>query len=399
MTRYAYKAMDAQGRLTTGWQDAADQPELARRLQQLGLMLIRARIRPVLPGFGPRRISRRELITLFLNLGQLSRAGVPLLDALGDLRDSLDGPLPLILASVLESIVGGQPLSQAMAQHPTAFDPVCISLIRAGEESGRLPEVFDHLATSLKWQDELAAYARNILLYPAFVGSIVLAITAFLMGYLVPQLAQLILSLGQTLPLQTRLLLATSELFVHYWALLTGVPLAILLAGRHLLAHRPDWQYRTDRLKLRLWLIGPILRKIILARFAHTFAMLYASGISVLDSLELCQALAGNRVIERGLTQVALSVESGRNLTQAFQQTGLFPPLVLHMLQVGEATGNLDQSLLNVSYFYNREVQDAIRRIQTLAEPALTLALGVLLGWVMLAVLIPIYDIISQVKL
>ncbi|BBE50027.1 Putative type II secretion system protein F [Ferriphaselus amnicola] len=397
MAHYAYKAMDANGQLSRGWLEAADLGELDRRLRDLGLQLIRARHNPL--SFLRPKVKRSELITFFLTLEQLSRAGVPLLDALGGLRDSVDGPLRLVVADVLEGVTNGKPLSQALARHTTTFDPVCISLIHAGEESGRLPEVFRQLADTLKWQDELSAHTRNLLLYPTFVAIIVGAITLFLLIWLVPQLASVIQSFGQTLPLQTRLLLTASEWLRQFWFVppITLVVLVVLL--RFQWSRHADWHVRLDAMKLRLWLLGGILRKIILARFANTFALLYAAGISVLDCLALCRDLAGNRVIANGLKRIADEVESGQTLTQSFQHTGLFPPLVLQMLKVGEATGNLDQALLNVSYFYGREVHDSIRRLQTLLEPALTVFLGLILGWVMLAMLLPIYDIISQVNI
>jgi type IV pilus assembly protein PilC len=394
MAHYAYQAMDAQGRLSRGWLEAADPAELARRLQSLGLQLIRARrhryalLRP--------QVKRSELITLFLMLEQLTRSGVPLLDALGGIRDSQEGAMKPVVATLLDEVGSGLPLSQAMARQTAAFDPVCISLVRAGEESGRLHEVFRQLADALKWRDELAAHTRNLLLYPAFVAITVAAITIFMLVWLVPQLSTILLSLGQPIPWQTRWLLTVSELFRQFWLV---IPLSFAMVGGAWLVGHQRWQRPLDGLRLRLWWLGDILRKIILARFANTFAMLYASGISVLDSLALCRNLAGNQVIAQGLANIAEEIAAGRPLTQSFQRTGLFPPLVLQMLKVGEATGNLDQALLNVSYFYSREVQEAIRRLQTLLEPALTLLLGLILGWVMLSVLLPVYDIISQVKL
>ncbi len=397
MTHYAYKAMDVHGQLSRGSLEAASLDELNTRLHRLGLHLIRAHSHPL--GFLHPKVGRGELITFFLTLAQLARAGVPLLDALSGMRDSLDGPLRWVVAEVLDGVTHGLPLSQALLRHTTIFDPVCVSLIRAGEESGRLPEVFSQLADTLKWQDELAAHTRNLLLYPAFVAIIVTAITVFLLIWLVPQLATVIQSFGLTMPLQTRILLLLSSALRQFWFIppVTLVVLGVLIKSQW--SRHAGWRLRADAIKLRLWLFGDILRKVILARFAHTFALLYASGISVLDCLALCRDLTGNQVITHGLRRITEAVESGQTLTQSFQHTGLFPPLVLQMLKVGETTGNLDQALLNVSYFYGREVQDSIRRLHTLLEPALTLFLGLILGWVMLATLLPIYDIISRVNL
>jgi type IV pilus assembly protein PilC len=303
-----------------------------------------------------------------------------------------------IIANLIESIEGGLKLSQAMAQHPDAFDKIFVSLTHAGEESGRLPEVFAHITESLKWQDEMSAHTKTIMLYPAFVGTVVLGITFFLMIYLVPQLVGFIQGMGQEIPFQTRLLLATSAFFVDYWYILIALPVVLPIAAKLVIGSSTEMQYRFDNLKLNLWVTGPILRKIILARFANTFAMMYGSGVSILDCIANSRDVVNNRVIAKSLDDVTHEIESGKNLTQSFQNTGMFPPLVIRMLRVGEATGSLDKALLNVSYFYDRDVKDAIKKVQVLIEPAMTIMLGLMLGWVMLSVLSPIYDLIGKVK-
>lgn len=399
MTLYAYKAVNEQGKTIHGLQDAANLIDLELHLKRSKLELVRARADQGYSLFGTRKIPRGELLNFFLNMGQLTQAGVPLLECLADLRDSMDdSKFREIIASMVEEIESGKSLSQAMAQHPQAFDKITISLTRAGEESGRLLQVFQHLTDSLKWQDEMAAQAKNIMIYPAFVGTVVLAVTFFLMIYLVPQLVGFIRSMGQEIPFQTRVLIATSNFFVAWWYLILLTPLVLLGVIKAALLYSPQLQYRMDTLKLKLWPFGPIMRKLILARFANTFAMMYASGISVLNCINSSRDIVNNRVIATSLEQVAQEIESGKNLTQSFQQTRMFPPLVIRMLKVGEATGALDKALLNVSYFYDRDVRDSIKRVQVLVEPVMTLVLGTLLGWVMLAVLSPIYDLISKVK-
>ena len=374
--------------------------DLEQRLKRGGLDLILARIDEKKPSFSIRKIRRSDLITFFFNLDQLFRSGVPLLECLTDLHDSMDdAQFRRIIADMVEAIESGATLSQATAQHPQAFNPIFVSLIHAGEESGRLPEVFEHLTTSLKWQDEMHAQTRNMMIYPAFVGTVVIAVTFFLMIYLVPQLIGFIKGMGQEIPFQTRLLLATSGVFVNYWYVMLTLPVVLFIIFKLALQYHPGLQYHLDNLKLHLWPTGPILRKIIMARFANTFAMMYASGISILDCIANSRDLSNNQVIARSLEQVTQEIESGRNLTQSFQITGIFPPLVIRMLKVGEATGNLDAALRNVSYFYDRDVKDSIKKIQVMIEPTMTVILGLLLGWVMLSVLSPIYDLISKVKI
>jgi type IV pilus assembly protein PilC len=399
MALYSYKAMDARGRTVSGEMNALNPVDLETRLKRLNLDFINGT--PITHGgwFKGAPVSRRELINFFFHLEQLTRAGVPILDALTDLRDSVDQTrFREIVASVIESIEGGRPLSQAMAEHPDVFNLVLCNLVRSGEHTGRLPEVLRNVNESLKWEDELASYAKRLVAYPAIVGTVVLGVTLFLMVYLVPQMSTFIRSMGHALPAHTRLLIAVSDSVLHYWYVIIGAPVAGALALRHLARTRPAWRYRVDRTKLRLPLFGPILRKIILSRFASVFAMMYASGIAIIEVVRTTQDIVGNSVVRDGLGQVGDAISQGKAVTAAFQDVGLFPPLVIRMLRVGESTGALDAALLNVSYFYNRDVKESIARVQAVVEPALTVLLGLLLLWVMLSVLGPIYDIITRLK-
>ncbi|MDD4912657.1 MAG: type II secretion system F family protein [Sideroxydans sp.] len=400
MALYSYKAIDSNGKTIKGLQDAANLVDLEMRLKRNGIDLINGKEEEEKSSFGATKIKRIDLITFFFNLEQLTRAGVPLLECLADLRDTMEEPtFREIIASMVEAIENGKQLSQAMAMHPNAFDKITTNLTKSGEDSGRLVQVFGHLTESLKWQDEMASQTKNMMIYPLFVGTIVLGITFFLMIYLVPQLVGFIKGMGQEIPIQTRMLLATSNFFVNYWYVILLTPPALIASYKVALLTSPGLQYHVDNLKLNIWPTGPILRKIILARFANTFAMMYSSGITIMDCLANSRDLVDNQVIAQSLQNVMREIESGKNLTQSFQQTGIFPPLVVRMLKVGEATGQLDQALLNVSYFYDRDVKDSIKKVQVMIEPTMTIILGVLLGWVMLSVLSPIYDIIGKVKL
>jgi type IV pilus assembly protein PilC len=396
---YSYKAVNELGQICKGRLDASCESDLELNLQRMKLDLVSAKTGRKFSMLEGKKIGRSDLITLFFNLEQLFRSGVPLLESLSDLRNSIDNrQLRGIIADMTASIEGGNKLSKVMAAHPQAFDNIVVSLVHAGEESGRLTEIFKQLADSIKWQDEMALQSKNMMIYPAFVGITVLGITLFLMIYLVPQLAAFISNMGQTIPLQTQVLLATSGLFVHYWHFMLATPIALIALFKLGLAWDSRMQYRLDHFKLQCVLIGPVLRRIIMARFANAFAMMYSSGISILDCIANLRDLVNNRVIAASLDQVIREIESGKNMTQSFLDTGVFPPLVVRMIRVGEATGRLDEALYNVSYFYDRDVRDAIRKTQILIEPVMTITLGLLLGWVMLSVLSPVYDIISRIK-
>ncbi|MEO8331299.1 MAG: type II secretion system F family protein [Gallionella sp.] len=399
MALYSYRAIDVKGKSQKGLQDASNVVDLEQRLKRGGLDLIDAKLDRGSFSIRSKKVKRPDLITFFFNLEQLTSAGVPLLESLADLRDTMGDPgFREVIANLVESIEGGKKLSQAMAQHPDAFDRIFVSLTHAGEESGRLPEVFGHITESLKWQDEMASHTKTIMIYPAFVGTIVLGITFFLMIYLVPQLVGFIKGMGQEIPIQTRILLATSGFFVDYWYVLIALPIVLPIVVKLVINSSPEMQFRFDKLKLDLWVTGPILRKIILARFANTFAIMYSSGINILECIAITRDVVNNRAVAKSLADVTLEIESGKNLTQSFQHAGMFPPLVIRMLKVGEATGSLDKALLNVSYFYDRDVKDSIKKVQVMIEPTMTLILGALLGWVMLSVLSPIYDLIGKVQ-
>ena len=399
MALYAYKAMNLNGRTVMGRLEAINLIDLEMRLKRMDLDFINGDTVKQGGLINRAGITRPELINFCFHLEQLARAGVSLIESLTDLRDSIENPrFREIIAGMVESIEGGKTLSQALAEHPQTFDEVMVSLIRAGEETGSLPQVLNNLLESLKWQDELAAHTKKLIMYPAFLGTVVVAITMFMMIYLVPKMAGFIRNMGQELPTQTKILIATSEFFVNYWYVVIGLPLVVAAVIAFLVSTSQRARYRFDDAKLRAPYIGEIFRKIILSRFASVFAMMYSSGITILDSIKATEAVVGNLVIKEGLEKVGELIAEGQNVTAAFQTTGLFPPLVLRMLRVGENTGALDTALSNVSYFYNRDVRESIEKVQSMIEPVMTVTIGLLLGWIMMAVLGPIYDIITKMK-
>ena len=400
MTPYAYRAVSPGGQIVRGRLDARDLPDLERRLARLGLELLRGRPALALQWPARRGIPRRELINFCFHLEQFLQAGVPILDSLADLRDSLEHPrFRPVVAQLITAIEGGQSLSEALLQHPQVFDGVFCSLVRAGEQAGELPRVLRALAAALKRDDELAAFTRRIAIYPLIVCAVILAAIGVALIYVVPELARLFQTVGQALPLQTRILIACSGFVRGYGWLLALAIFAAGLVFRHALATQPRFRHDIDALKLRLPLLGEVRRKLILARFTGLFAMMYASGITIIDALRAAEDVVGNTALKAGLQQAGRRIEQGAGLSEAFAGVELFPPLVTRMLRVGESTGALDQALSNVSYFYERDVREAIERLQASIEPALTVILGLLLLAVMSAVMLPIYDIVSRMKL
>jgi type IV pilus assembly protein PilC len=380
--------------------DAGNVFDLEQRLSRMGLDLVsgaptaqKSRL------IGGSKIARQDLINFCFHLQQLSSAGVPIVEGLIDLRESVENlRFREVVGGLVETIEGGKSLSQALADYPEVFSKVMVSLIRSGEQTGKLSEVLTSLAETLKWEDELHAQTKKLMLYPVFVGGTVLIVTLFLMIYLVPQMVGFIRNMGQDIPLQTRILIHVSNFFVGYWWAVIAAPFVLWFGLKAAAKANPAVAYAIDDLKLRVPALGPILRKIILSRFASSFAMMYSSGITVLDAIRSSEEIVGNRPLENALRSAGQQIAEGKGLTMAFTDVGLFPPLVIRMLRIGENTGALDKALLNVSYFYNREVRESIGKVQALIEPAMTIVLGAILGWVMLAVLGPVYDTISKMK-
>lgn len=394
---YRYRAIAANGQVISGDEEAANPGELDGRLQRRGFELLTA-----VPGgrWQLRRaaaLPRRELIDFCFHLEQLCHAGVPLLDALGDLQASSEQPRSReTLAALIDAIAGGRPLSQALAAAPASFPPLFANLIRAGETGGCLPEILHRLGHSLRDEDELLTHSRRALIYPAVVATTLIAAMGFLMIFLVPQLRQFVAGTGQTLPLHARLLFGLADGIAADWPLLLALTAGLPLAGS--LAIRRDARCREfcDRWQLRLPLYGALLKKADLARFAGTLALLYGAGIPVLEAIRESAGSLGNGVLRRAIADVGRHIGEGSNLAQAFARSGLFPPLLIRMLHVGESTGRLADALTHAAHFYRRDVQEAAARTRTLAEPLLTLVLGLLLGWIVLAALGPIYDIIGR---
>lgn len=400
MEVFRYKAINERGRVLRGKVDAVNPADLETRLSRMGLDLVNYKeLKSKRKNITGRGIKSRDLITFCFYLEHLVRAGVPILEGLSDLRDTIDNKrLREVTAAIIESIDGGKNLSGAMEDFPFVFDNVFVSLIRAGEQSGRLEEVLQKLIESLKWSDEQAAHTKQLLVYPAIVALIVTAVLFFLMIYVVPQLISFLSTMGQELPLQTRALIWTSAFLVDYWYLILAAPLAAGIALWTATNSNPVFARRLDGWKLQVPIIGPILKKIIVTRVCNVFSIMYSSGITVLDCIRSCEDVADNKAVQQAIRDAGRMIADGGGISASFAATKLFPPLVVRMLRVGENTGALEEALGNVNYFYTRDVRESVDRLQAMILPGITVVLGGLILWIMAAVLGPIYDLFTQIK-
>jgi type IV pilus assembly protein PilC len=401
MNIFQYKAVDSAGRVNAGKMDAVNIADLEMRLQKMDLDLVNFKDLGVTgPKASAGGVKRRDLITFCFHMEQTSKAGVPILESLEDLRDSVDNPrLREVISAMYEAVEGGQTLSEAMSAYPLVFSDVFSSLVKAGEQSGEISAIFFQLGESLKWQDEQASMTKKLLMYPLFVGTVVIAVIFFLMIYLVPELLSFIRNMGQEIPTNTKVLIFVSNAFVNYWYIMLGVPMIIATGLSIGVKVSPKIRFQVDAYKLKIPLVGPILKKIILARLAGFFAIMYSSGITILECIKTSEQIVGNKAMEEAMRQVGARIADGVTLSNSFEAAKLFPPLVLRMIRVGENTGALQDALLNINYFYTRDVKESIERLQTMIEPGMTVILGSIIAWVMFSVLGPIYDLITKIKI
>ena len=399
MPLYQYKAIDAAGKFISGSLDAGNTNDLELRLEKMDMDLVTFKQKEHGADlFGRNKIGRRDLINFSFYLEQLTRAGVPLLEGLADLRDGEENPaFRDIVTGVIEAIEGGNSFSQALDLYPKIFDDVFVSLIRVGERSGRMSEVLVDITETLKWQDELLAKAKKIMTYPAVIGSLVMSVIMFMMIFIVPDIMDAIVSLGGAIPLETRLLIGVSNFLVNYWYIVIATPFVIYFIFRYFYNSSSKARFRLDGLLLKIWVIGPVNEKIKISRFTRYFALMFASGITVLDAINLSKSVVSNSVLEDGIDRAWQQISEGSTISEAFKNIGIFPPLVVRMLRVGESSGQMDKSLNNVSYFFDRDINDSIEKMEPVLQTGLMASIGLIVMWLALSVLGPIYDTISTI--
>ncbi len=401
MPDYKFRTIDSAGKVRSDTMVASNPMELEKRLGSMGFDLLsyKEHSKKPISIFQKKTISRRDLINFTFHIEQLTKSGVPLLDALKDIRDSIEySGFTDVLQTVIDDIEGGKTFSLALSAHRSIFDKVYVTLIKVGEETGNLPAVLKDLAQMIMWQDELASHTKKIMIYPAIVTIVVLCVVSFLMMYLMPQLLPFIRNIGTEIPLHTKILVSLSDIFVNYWYLIFSLPFVLYAAIAVAASKHVALRQLIDRLKLKVWLIGPLSMKIKLARFANYFAMMYTSGITVLDALRISEDMVDNLVLEDSIKKARNSISEGAKISESFESIGVFPSMIVRMLKVGEDTGAMDEALLNVSYFYNREVKESIDKLEPAMMPILTIILGGIMLWIMMSVLGPVYDAVSNIQ-
>lgn len=404
MAQFQYRAADGDGKILEGTIEAGEVAAAIARLRDRGLIPLRVAEGAAkrsglgsiaLPSLNLRRksVKPRDLLVFTHEMSTLLAAGLPLDRSLSTLADLSENPeMKAVVSDVLQSVQRGKSLAESLAQHPKVFAPLYVNMVRAGEVGGVLDHVLARLRDYLESADELRSEVRSALIYPVILTLVAIGSVTILLTYVLPKFATIFSQAGQALPTSTRLLLGLSDAMRNYWWAMIA---AVVLAGLGF-AHwtrTPAGRLRWDGLKLRIILLGDLLRKLSVARFARTLGTLLKSGVPMLQALDIVREVTGNVVLSQAIDQVKSGVRGGSGVSQPLAQTGVFPPLALQMISVGEETGKLDEMLVQVADYFDKEVRAQVKRLTSLLEPVLLLVGGVVVAFVVLSMFSAIFSI------
>lgn len=377
---------------------ADDEEQLAVTLRGMDLYLVAAKPERTWNAFYITRLVKpREIINFTVHMATSIGAGIPILHALEDMEgQTTNKRMQETIREITENLSGGSNLSDSLARHPRIFSDVYVSMVRAGEASGTLDHVLQRLVAFLEWQEALASEIRRASIYPATVFLAVLGLVGILLGFVFPRILPVIQSFKVPLPFITRAVIAAGAVvrFDWFWILLAMVSLFILV---RLLGSTEGGRLIIDAIKLRVPVIGGLVEKVCLSRFAHHLALLLRTGVDITQSLSITAQVVGNAVIAQAVGEAREKVIQGGSLWRSLQETQVFPPLVVRMVFVGESTGTIDRSLERVTEFYDREIPATVKKVFAVLEPLIIVILAALVLTVALAIFIPLYDALGKV--
>ncbi len=412
MPLYAYTALDGHGKTVGGVVDAESQRGARHKLRLTGVYPVTltedrtATSAPgaarALPAFGLTlpgdRVPAHELAAMTRQFSTLVAAGLPLVEALGALSEQTERDrLRRTLARVRQQVLEGRSLADALAEHPNIFAPLYVNMVRAGEASGALDIVLGRLADYTENQSQLLSKVRGALTYPAIMLVLGGGILFFLVSYVVPKVTKIFEETQQELPLLTRIMLGISGFSARWWWL--GLLLAIAgVFGLRAYARTAPGRERLDGLVLRIPYVGRLLQKLAVARFARTLSTLLASGIGLLPALDIVKNIVNNVVIASAIERARDAIREGQSIAPPLRESGLFPPLVVHMVAVGEKSGELEGMLAKAADAYDTEVDNAVTGLTTIMEPIMIVFMGLVVLFIVLSILMPIFDLNRVVR-
>jgi general secretion pathway protein F len=399
---FAYRAADQRGQTVDGVMEAPDVRAVVEHLQRDAYFPIKIAVQDqprrwlglAWSEMGGRRVAGRDLVSLAHQLATLLEAGLPLDRALAIQAElAPTARLRSIMADVLRTVRGGSSLADALAKHhPRPFSRLYINMVRAGEKGGVLETTLRRLAEFLAESQEFRDALVSALIYPALLIGVGSVAVVFLMTFVIPRFAAIFEDLGATIPWPTLVLLEVSGGLQRYWWVLAGLALALLLATRMILA-TPRGRLAADRLLLQLPIAGEVIRKTEVARFTRILGTLLRSGIGMLPALTVVKEMLANQVLAGAVDQLADGVRRGAGLARPMTDSGAFPPLAVHMVRVGEETGRLEEMLLRVTGELESDTRKLVKRLIALAEPCIILVMGVVVGFIVIAMLMAILSV------
>ena len=403
MSTYLYKATDSSGKVVNGSLEAEAEKGVVAELHNMGFIPIRI----ALSKDGGKRldvdiskqvasffkgVSGKDILAFTQDLSTLLESGLPVDRALSILIDAAEKEkVKEVVGDILKTVQGGGYLSDAMAKHPKIFSRFYVNMVRAGEAGGVLESVLGRLGSFLESSQDLKDYIKSAMVYPLFLAFVGGASIIILLTFVIPKFSVIFADMGGNIPVTTRFLLGLSEMLrVYWWVILGGGGAVFIFLGRYL--KTPAGRLKLDQNKLRLPIAGDLVKKIEVARFARTLGTLTQSGVPILQALLLVKDIIGNRVIARSMEAVYTRVKEGDRLSKPLSDSGVFPSLAIQMITVGEETGKLDGMLLKVAENYEKMVKDTVKRLISLLEPAMILAMGLVVGFVVISMLMAIFS-------
>lgn len=397
MQNYIYKARDDFGKEVRGTMMADNEVELANKISHLGYYLVRSEVmaeaQQLKSGKKIARMKSKDLLNFTLHLATLIDAGVPLVAALRDLaQDETKENLQKIIDDVRYRVESGSSLKEALSSHPRSFPKLYTAIVGAGESTGKLPICLNELARLIDWQLDLGAKVKEAATYPIILFCVMLGVVTLLLVKMIPTFKPIFKEMGVELPGPTQFVLNVSDFVLKWWPIILGT-MVMLVVGYIMSNATAKGKYRIDSIKLKLPVLGDLLRKIFLSRFCHTFALGLKSGVNILAALDLAGEVVGNVRLQRSVLKARDSVNVGEKLGTSFHVSGEFPPLVVRMITVGEQSGALPQTIEKVNLFYDREVPATIRKMFALFEPMMIVFMAVIVGGIAIAIFLPMFKI------
>ena len=401
MAQFEYTAKNAtSGQILKGTMDVPTRDEVIAFIRKNRMILVSVREAPKqlsfkLPGGG---VKTRDVVIFTRQFATMINAGLPLVQSLSILAQQTENKvLKDVTKAVVYDVEAGNTLADALAKHPKAFTGLYVNMVAAGEAGGILDTILLRLATFLEKNDALVRKVKGALVYPAVIITVAIVAVAVLLVFVIPTFSSMFASVNMELPLPTRVVISASDVLTRFWwAILLGA--VGLVMGFRAYYATPDGRKNIDGLLLKAPVLGDLLRKSAVSRFTRTLGTLISSGVSILDGLEITAKTAGNRVVHDAVMQSRQSIAGGETIAGPLQASGVFPPMVISMISVGEQTGGLDEMLTKIADFYDAEVDVAVSALLSLMEPVMIVVLGVIVGGMVVAMYLPIFDMVNAIQ-